>query len=420
MRGIVWLVLLFTMAVVAATWLGSNDGLVSVYWGGWRADVSLNLALLLLLGFCAVVTLAWQAASSLLTLPQRAGRWRAERKERLAQQALREALAELWGGRWGRAHKAALRALHIQQDTPEMARDAEFQALALLLGAASLHRLQDRTGRDALLARVLAAPTGALAGAPAAPARAEDGARLLALEWALDDRDASRAADLAEALPMGLARRTQALRLKLQANRLVGQPLAALQTAHLLAHHGAFTPAAAQGLLRALAGEAFEQAHDASQLRRLWDSLDASDRQDALVQARAAQRAAQLGAHELGRGWLRPGWTRLSEVSPEARQALALALIPNLEGLPPDWLPVLDAAQARCGHDNAVLAAVGSAYAERQLWGKARQALAPAAAAPELPSAVRRRLWLRLADLARQDSDEGAQHRFERQAAALE
>ena len=43
MRSVIWLVLLFVAAVVAATTLGTNDGLVSLYWNGWRLDLSLNL-----------------------------------------------------------------------------------------------------------------------------------------------------------------------------------------------------------------------------------------------------------------------------------------------------------------------------------------------------------------------------------------
>ena len=49
MRGIIWLVLLFVVAVVAATTLGRNDGLVSIYFGAWRTDLSLNLFLLAML-----------------------------------------------------------------------------------------------------------------------------------------------------------------------------------------------------------------------------------------------------------------------------------------------------------------------------------------------------------------------------------
>ena len=42
MRGIVWLTVLFAAAVVAALTLGRNDGLVSLFWGGWRVDLSLT------------------------------------------------------------------------------------------------------------------------------------------------------------------------------------------------------------------------------------------------------------------------------------------------------------------------------------------------------------------------------------------
>ena len=43
MRAVIWFTLLFAIAVVAATTLGTNDGLVSIYWGGWRMDVSLRI-----------------------------------------------------------------------------------------------------------------------------------------------------------------------------------------------------------------------------------------------------------------------------------------------------------------------------------------------------------------------------------------
>ena len=107
MRNIIWLVLLFVVAVVAATTLGSNDGLVSLYWAGWRTDLSLNLFVLLLLLGCLLVMSAVQAMHALLTLPKRASQWRALQRERAAQAALREALSEHFGARYGRAHKAA-------------------------------------------------------------------------------------------------------------------------------------------------------------------------------------------------------------------------------------------------------------------------------------------------------------------------
>lgn len=415
MRGVVWLVLLFVVAVVAATALGPNDGLVSIFWGGWRTDLSLNLFVLVVVASCFVLVSAAQALNSLLSLPRRAAEWRALRRERAAQAALREALAEYFSARYSRAHKSATRALTIQVDSTELRRDGAFTVLAHLLAAGSLHRLQDRPRRDETLRRLQAV----LKKSPVARG-VDDGARLMAAEWALDDRDAARALELIAGLPPGVARRTQALRLKLQAARMVRQPLDALHTARLLANHQAFTPAAAQGLLRSLAVEALDGVHDVQQLRRLWEQFDAADRRDALVASRAALRAVTLGAPEDARMWLRPFWERLSELPREERDQVALALMDAVAGIGTDWLPRLESALGAFGHEPPVVAAVGAAFAERQLWGKARRLLEQAGAAPALPGRARRRAWRALAELARQDGDEDRVHACEHAAAAID
>jgi HemY protein len=416
MRGVIWLLLLAVVAVVAASLLGPNDGLVSIYWGGWRTDLSLNLAVLLLLGAGAVFMLGVQAINSLVSLPRRASQWRALRRERAAEAALREALAEYFAGRYGRAQKAAQRALVLQDAAEALAGDTRFRLLARLLAAGSLHRLQDRRRRDAMVERALAERPGT----PAAAVAGDDATRLLAAEWALDDRDAARALEMLDALPPGAARRTQALRLRLQAVRLARQPVEALRTARLLANHQAFSPLVAQTLLRTLAAEALETAHDLQQLRRLWNQFDTHDRRDALVVARAAQRAVLLGGADDARQWLRPFWDRLAELPREERDAIALALADAREGIGTDWLPRLESAAQAFGHEPAVVAAVGLALAERQLWGKARALLEQAAASPALAGALRRRAWRVLASLARGEGDEARAQGYERSAAALD
>lgn len=414
MRSIIWLVLLCVVAVVAATTLGSNDGLVTIYWAGWRTELSLNLFLILLLGACALIFSAAQALRSLLTLPERASEWRALRRERAAQAALREALGEYFSARYSRAHKAALRALALRQDAPVLVADAEFGVLAQLLAAGSLHRLQDRPRRDTVMQALFQGMrrTGAHG--------VVDGARLLAAEWAIDDRDAARAVELLDQLPAGVARRTQALRLKLQASRLSRQPLEALHTARLLAKHQGFTPVAARGLLRSLAGEAIDELHDLQQLQRLWQQLDLADRRDAAVAARAAVRAVALGANADARDWLRPFWDRLGELDRDDRDAVALALFDAAPGIEHEWLPRLEAALDAFGHEAAVVVAVGMAFADRQLWGKARKLLEPSATAVSLPARVRRRVWRALAQMAREGGDETRAQECERAAAALE
>ncbi len=412
MRNIIWLILLFVVAVVAATTLGSNDGLVSLYWAGWRTDLSLNLFVLLLLGACLLILSAVQAAHSLLTLPRRASQWRALQRERAAQAALREALSEHFGARYGRAHKAAQRALAIQRDAAELRDDAEFSTLARLLAAGSLHRMQDRKRRDETLQLALKS-ANAVHGV-------DDAAHLLGAEWALEDRDAPRALEMLAGLPPGVARRTQALRLKLQATRMVRQPLEALSTARLLAKHQAFSPLVAQSLLRSLVSETLENTHDLQQLRRLWGQFDNADRRDPQVAARVALRAVQMDAADDARQWLKPFWERLSDLTREDREQIALALIEARAGIGVDWLPRIESAGQAFGHESAVVAAVGMVYAERQLWGKARRLLEQAAGAPNLPPRARRAAWRQLAVLARQEGDESRGHTCDRAAAELD
>jgi HemY protein len=156
MRAIIWFVLLFVVAVVAATTFGANDGLVSLYWSGWRMDVSMNLFVLAMLATCLALVTIFQAVNGLVGLPRRAHEWRVARRDRTAQAALRDALAQYFGGRYSRAQKSAQRALLIQSDTPDLVQDNEFTVLGHLLAAGSLHKLQDRARRDEQLRLALA------------------------------------------------------------------------------------------------------------------------------------------------------------------------------------------------------------------------------------------------------------------------
>ena len=415
MRNVIWILLLAGVAVVAAAALGTNDGLVTFYWRGWRADVSLNLFLGLLVGTCFVLVTAIQTAHSLIGLPQRAREWRVARRDRNAQASLRDALAQYFGGRYSRAQKSAERALTIQSDTPELAQDNEFTVLSHLLAAGSAHRLQDRAGRDQQLKRALD-----LSRRSASARSAEEGARLLAAEWALDDRDAPRAMELLGELPQGVARRTHALRLRLQATRLGRQPQEALKTARLLAKHQGFSKVAALGLLRSLAFESLETAHDADQLRRVWLQFEGVDRRDAFVAARAAERAVALGAFDDARAWLRPFWDRLPELAADERVAVAVALASAVDGIGPEWLPRLEATAQAFPREGAVALAAGSVLAERQLWGKARSLMEQAAADVSLGAAPRRAALRALAALAQRDGDAARAAQYFEAAARLD
>ncbi|MEK8032552.1 heme biosynthesis HemY N-terminal domain-containing protein [Ideonella sp. DXS29W] len=415
MRSVIWLVLLFTAAVVTATVLGRNDALVSVFYGTWRVDFSLNLFLFVVLASIFIVFAAMNAVQSLLNLPTRAREWREQKRERATNAALREALAELFAARYARAHRAAKRALDLQTITGGLESDVQFTVLAEMIAASGLHRMQDKRGRDEHVNRALALVRGRLGSSTAF-----DGLQLISAEWALEDRDAERGLALLAELPPGVARRTQALRLKLQAARLQRRPLDALQTARLLAKHQGFSAPAAQSLLRSLAIEAIDQAFDIDQLRRVWSHLDADDRRDAFVVARAAKRARSMGHADQGRTWLQPAWDAIATANADDRRELALALIECAPGVGSDWLPRIEAALAVHGHEPALVAAAGMAFADRQLWGKARRPLEQTASASVLPAPVRRQALRCLAAIAREEGQEEHALNYDQRAAAIE
>ena len=272
--------------------------------------------------------------------------------------------------------------------------------LGHLLAAGSAHRLQNRALRDEELRQALA-----IAERSPSARSAEEGARLLAAEWALDDREAPRALKLLADLPLGVARRTHALRLKLQAARLGRQAQEALKTARLLVKHQGFSEVAAVGLLRSLAFEALDTVHDLDQLRRLWSGLEAADRRDPFVAARAANRAMSFGAAEEARAWLRPLFDRITDLGAEERAIVAEALALAVPGIGAEWLPRLELACAALPRDGSVALAAGCALAERGLWGKARALLELAADDATLAVVPRRKAWIALAELAAREGD---------------
>ena len=423
MKLVVWLVLLFAVAVVAAMTLGANDGLASFYWRGWRVDISLNFFILALLAAFIGLSGSVRLTRWLLALPARAKAWRAERREQALQAAQRQALLESFSARYSRAVKAARRAQTLALDLPERSGHAETQAINHLLAAMALHRLQDRAGRDGEARQAQACLDRATASRDEGDARARapsaaEGLALLRAEWALDDHDAAAAlAHLAE-LPPGASRRIQAQRLRLQAHQLAQQPAEALKTVRQLAKHQAFKPEAARSLIRSLAMGVLDTSRDPEGLQRLWMELEREDRQDIAVLAHAVRRAAALGDVVWARRVLRLAWDAAPALEPEQRRLLALSTWRVVKGIEAEWLGPVENLAASHPREPMVQAVAASVYAERQLWGKA-QPLLEQTVRSDLPSEVRRDAWCRLAQLAmNRDDAAGAQACF-RQAAEL-
>ncbi|MCZ2089964.1 MAG: heme biosynthesis protein HemY [Burkholderiales bacterium] len=424
MRAALWLMGLFAAAVALALFAGDNEGTVTVFWPPHRVDVSVNLALLLLLALFVLLYLALRALSAMVQLPRQARRWRTQQRERAMHATLIDAAAQLAAGRFLRARKAAESALTRVQalsDAAEAPPHApSLRTLAHMTVAESAHALRDEAMRDQHLEHALD-----VAGRAGAAPELREGVLLRAARWSLDQRDAGAALARLNELPAGATRRTAALRIKLKAARQSGHHAEALETARLLAKHGAFSPAAARSLLRGLAVSLIDEVHDPAQLQAVWGSLDAGERAMPELALRAAQRMLALdGPRALVRQWLRPVWEQAlaqpGSFGPALRarlvQVLEQALIATGEASDQQWLALVESAQQAHPRDPSLQYLAGMACRHRGLWGRAQLLLGQAA--QSLPDAeLRRHAWRALAELAEQRGDEPAAAQAWKQAA---
>ena len=420
MKATLWFLALFGVAVAIALFAGNNQGTVTLFWPPWRVDLSLNLVLLLLAGGFVVVHAALRALAALFEMPQQARRWRAQQKERAMVLSMLDAYSQMIAGRFVRARKSALavlaqeRALARSEDAP--IHGPQIRALAHLLVAESAQALQDRAAREEHLKNALEhAPAWSTSSALQAT---HEGVLLRAARWSLDDRDAPAAVQWLASLPQGAARRTMAMRIKLKAARQARKTTDALDTARLLAKHRAFSPLAAQSILRGLAMDLLDGAYDTAQLRRAWDSLEPTERAIPELAIHAAQRLTLLGGDvALARAWLLPVWEQWGQLGDLARGRLVRALESGLSQIDGAWLARIEAAHQAQPRDALLQYLAGMACLQRQLWGKAQQMLAQAAQGLQ-DTGLHRNAWRALAELAeRRGEPEVAQQAYRRAAA---
>lgn len=413
MRAILWFLALFAIAVATALFAGNNQGTVTVFWPPYRLDLSLNLVLLALVGLFFVVYAALRALAVLLSLPGEARRWRIQHQERAMQVGLIDTLSHLAAGRFLRARKAAQGVLEQERaltgSEHELPYGNRLRAVAHLLAAESAHALQDKAARDEHVRQALELPH--------ASRREEqelrEGLQLRAARWAFDDRDVQTALQRLDELPQGVARRTLALRLRFKVARLARRTQAALETARLLGKHRAFSEAAAHSIVRGLAVELVQAAHDPTQLNKAWGQLDATERGMPEVVLLAAERMLFLGGQvSLVQQWLLPVWEQMvrpgSALMPEQRLRLVQVLersFAQAEGTPDAaWLTRIEAAQMANPGDALLQYLAGVACMRLGLWGKAQQLLRQSLAQQREP-ALKRNAWRALALLAEQRED---------------
>ena len=424
MRSVFWLLALACLAVALALLMGNNSSTVTLFWPPYRFDVSFNFFLFAVLASFVVLYAALRALSVLRELPVQAQRWRQQQVERAAVGFVMDALSHQLAGRFVRAQAAAQSALDQLQGAAAWPRREQLQLLAHLMLAESAQSLQNRDRRDRHLQLALAPEL-----ARKAPEAAE-GVMLRAVHWAVEDRDVETARVRLAELPQGMARRIQALRLRLRVAALGDSTHEALETARLLAKHRAFSPEASRSIVRGLAMDALREAQDLSQLRAVWEGLDEAERAMPDIVLVAAGQAQHLAAsdqdeevaeeaHRLVRSWVEPLWTGFNGLAASQQLQFVLSYEPCLASLDAPGLARLEQLQRLAPQNASLQYLAGQACMHRQLWGKAAQLLGQARHGLR-DSMLLRRTWRSLALLAEERGDAAAAQSAWRMAAQLD
>ncbi|MGN6667074.1 MAG: heme biosynthesis protein HemY [Trinickia sp.] len=347
LRGLLWLALLFVLAVVLATVGHFDAGQVLIVYPPYRIDLSLNLVIVGVIALFIVLYALIRVARNVWTMPQRVGRYRVRSKEAKAHAALREAIANLYAGRFSRAEKAAREALTLESN----------KGAAGLIAAVAAHRMREYVRRDEWL------------GAIDAPDWQD--ARLMAsADMRADGRDPDGALNALTEMRAQGTRRIHAQQIALRAQQQLKNWAEVLKLVKTLEKREALHPAVAVRLRQQAAEHLLrDRRHDPDALLALWNSLAGAERQsprladlaaELLIALNRQQEARKIVEEALAHNWD----ARLLRRYPETAQADALPLIQKAEA----W-------RKERPEDPDLMFALGRLCLHQQLWGKAQSFL---------------------------------------------
>lgn len=346
MRTLLWLLALFALAVGVSLAFGYNEGYVLVVLPPWRIELSLNLFVVLAVGGFLLGHLLLRVVSHTLRLPQAVRAFRERKRREKGARALREAVQQLFEGRYGHALKNAALS-HGAGEAP---------ALSALVAARAAHFLRDAQREEEWLKR--AAEHDAEAHA----------ARLMTeAELHVDARRFDAALAALNALQEGGGRHIAALRLALRVHRGLGRWDDVLKVARQLEKHRALTHDAAAPLKqRAHLENLHGREGDARALVAYWEAVPTEERRNARLAAAAARALIAAGdgarAQRIIEQQVDADWdSELAGLYAECRGGDTLGRIARAE----KWLE-------RHPRDARLLLALGRLCREQQLWGKAQ------------------------------------------------
>ncbi|MDG0025913.1 heme biosynthesis protein HemY [Trinickia sp. Y13] len=346
-RGLVWLALLFLIAVVLATVGHFDAGQVLIVYPPYRVDVSLNLVVVGVIALFIVLYALIRIARNVWTMPQRVAAYRVRAKEAKAHAALREAIGNLYAGRFSRAEKAARDALSLQAN----------KGAAGLVAAVAAHRMREYVRRDEWLAAIDSPDW-------------QDARLMASADMRADGRDPEGALSALTEMQAQGTRRIHAQQIALRAQQQLKNWAEVLKLVKTLEKREALHPAVAVRLRQQAAENLLrDRRHDPDALLALWHSLSPAERQSPRLADLAAELLIALNrqqeARKIVEDALAHNWdARLLRRYPETAGDDALPLIQKAEA----W-------RKERPEDPDLLFALGRLCLHQQLWGKAQSFL---------------------------------------------
>ena len=347
MRGLIWVLAVFALAVGLSLAAHLNEGYAILVFPPYRAELSLNLAILLWLGAMLLCYMLLRMITHTLRLPLYVREFRQRRGEAKGRAALLDALQSMFEGRYARAEKAAGKAYELGQAP----------ALSALMAARAAGELRELERRDQWLARAQERD------ADAREARLAVQASLL-----LDERRYDDALEAPGELSASGPKRISTQRMQLKAHQRLGHWDEVRRLAAILGKRGVLPEVAATQLRITSQIEALRQhGGDAAGLAERWQRIE--DKRDARVARTAAQLFIALGdcrrAHDIVAAALESEWNEeLVLLYGECLGNDVLAQIERAE----KWL------RSR-PRDRALLLTLGRMCLAQELWGKAQSYL---------------------------------------------
>lgn len=384
MRPLIWILLLFALAVTLSLMAQVNNGLVMFVVPPWRVDISLNAFILLLIGLFPLMYGLLRLVFIGLSLPDRVRAYREARRRQVLMRDTLAGMVALFSGRFRKAEKAAERAL---ESRPE----PDIELVNSLVAARAAHYTRNYAARDKHLARLSLVEASGDAQLAILMTRAH-----LAHE-ARDYNDALQAVVEARSISPNL---TSAMQLELALRQRLEQPDKVLQLLEPLTRAEALAPSVVERIRKQACLQQLRLQHlDARQWVSWWQKVPADVRHDVQIAEAAARKFMEVGEHGLAvltvtqaleRDW-DESLTRL--YGDPALHGTADGAILRAIQRAEDWLPDHP-------RDASLLLALSRLCYVEKLWGKARSyAEASLAIAPSAMA------HLELAELAERDGN---------------